>query len=163
MAIILKESTISKASFGYLSSFWGMFWSATSQRWLFYAFLVKIIEPYKWVLLGWSSTPYDGDGHPTFKWSESIWMFPKIVVPPNHPILIGFSIINHPFWGSPIFGNTHILWMCKPPTDLGWWPSRSSYGNHGSWKRHKNPMTPHSSDRSWPGGSRRGIDVTMSR
>ena len=37
-----------------------------------------------------------------------IWVFPKIVVPPNHPILIGFSIINHPFWGSPIFGNTHI-------------------------------------------------------
>ena len=25
-------------------------------------------------------------------------MFPKIVVPPSHPILIGFSIINHPFW-----------------------------------------------------------------
>ena len=23
-------------------------------------------------------------------------------------ILIGLSIINHPFWGSPIFGNTHI-------------------------------------------------------
>ena len=23
-------------------------------------------------------------------------------------ILIGFSIINHPFWGTPIFGNTHI-------------------------------------------------------
>ena len=24
-------------------------------------------------------------------------------------ILIGFSIINHPFWGTPIFGNTHML------------------------------------------------------
>ena len=23
-------------------------------------------------------------------------------------ILIGFSIINHPIWGTPIFGNTHI-------------------------------------------------------
>ena len=22
-------------------------------------------------------------------------------VPPNHPILIGFSFINHPFWGTP--------------------------------------------------------------
>jgi len=22
-------------------------------------------------------------------------------------ILIGFSIINYPFWGTPIFGNTH--------------------------------------------------------
>ena len=28
--------------------------------------------------------------------------------PPNHPILIGVSIINHPFWGTPIFGNTLI-------------------------------------------------------
>ena len=32
-----------------------------------------------------------------------LWMFPKIVVPPNQ------SIINHPFWGTPIFGNTHIM------------------------------------------------------
>ena len=27
----------------------------------------------------------------------------------NGTILIGFSIINHPFWGTPIFGNTHML------------------------------------------------------
>ena len=36
-------------------------------------------------------------------------MFPKIVVPPKSSILIGFSIVNHPFWGTTIFGNTHIL------------------------------------------------------
>ena len=37
-------------------------------------------------------------------------MFPKMVVPgtPKSSILIGFSIRNHPFWGTPIFGNTHI-------------------------------------------------------
>ena len=28
--------------------------------------------------------------------------------PPKSSILIRFSIINHPFWGTPIFGNTHI-------------------------------------------------------
>ena len=28
---------------------------------------------------------------------------------PKSSFLIGFSIINHPFWGSPIFGNTHLL------------------------------------------------------
>ena len=28
--------------------------------------------------------------------------------PPKSSILIGFSIINHPFWGTIIFGNTHI-------------------------------------------------------
>ena len=38
-----------------------------------------------------------------------IWMFPKMVgFPPKSSILIGFSIINHPFWGIPIFGNIHI-------------------------------------------------------
>ena len=29
--------------------------------------------------------------------------------PPKSSILIRFSIINHPFWGTPIFGNIHIL------------------------------------------------------
>ena len=29
--------------------------------------------------------------------------------PPKSSILIGFSIINHPFWGTPIFGNTLFL------------------------------------------------------
>jgi len=27
---------------------------------------------------------------------------------PKSSILIGFSIINHPFWGTFIFGNTHV-------------------------------------------------------
>ena len=27
---------------------------------------------------------------------------------PKSSILIGFSIINHPFWGTTIFGNTYI-------------------------------------------------------
>ena len=27
---------------------------------------------------------------------------------PKSSILIGFSIINHPIWGTPIFGNTHM-------------------------------------------------------
>ncbi len=27
---------------------------------------------------------------------------------PKSSILIGFSIVNHPFWDTPIFGNTHI-------------------------------------------------------
>ena len=37
-----------------------------------------------------------------------IWVFPKIRVPPNHPVLIGVSLINHPFWGTLIFGNIHM-------------------------------------------------------
>ena len=38
----------------------------------------------------------------------NIWVFPKIGIPPNHPILIGFSLIKQPFWDTPIFGNTHF-------------------------------------------------------
>ena len=39
------------------------------------------------------------------------WVFPKNRVTPKSSILIGFSIINHPFWGfSPYFWfNTHYL------------------------------------------------------
>ena len=28
-------------------------------------------------------------------------------------ILIGFSIVNHPFWGTPMFGNTHMAHISK--------------------------------------------------
>ena len=41
-------------------------------------------------------------------------------------ILIGISLINHPFWGSSIFGNTHILFMevgiYSGCVDSGWDP-----------------------------------------
>ena len=30
-------------------------------------------------------------------------------VPLYHPFLDGFSIINQPFWGSPIYGPPHLL------------------------------------------------------
>ena len=35
--------------------------------------------------------------------------FPKIGVPLDHSCTLGFSIVNHPFWGNPIYGNVHIL------------------------------------------------------
>ena len=38
---------------------------------------------------------------------KNIWVFPKIG-DFKSSILIGFSLINHPFWGTPIFGNTHL-------------------------------------------------------
>ena len=45
----------------------------------------------------------------TLHQDNPIWMFPKIVsFPPKSSILIRFSIINHPFWGTLIFGNTHM-------------------------------------------------------
>ena len=42
------------------------------------------------------------------------WVFPEIGgFPPKSSILIGFSIINHPFWDTPIFGNTQDGWLGK--------------------------------------------------
>ena len=41
--------------------------------------------------------------------------------PPKSSIFIGFKGLNHPFWGSPIFGNTHFCsslatrWGIVPP------------------------------------------------
>ena len=35
---------------------------------------------------------------------------------PKSSTLIGFSLINHPFWGTPIYGNPH---MAYPPKPLG--------------------------------------------
>ena len=32
---------------------------------------------------------------------------------PKSSILIGFSLINHPFWGTIIFGNTHVKSHCR--------------------------------------------------
>ena len=32
---------------------------------------------------------------------------------PKSSILIGFSVINHPFWGTTIFGNTHIIFFAS--------------------------------------------------
>ena len=29
-------------------------------------------------------------------------------VPLNHPFIDGFSRINHPFWGTPIYGTPHL-------------------------------------------------------
>ena len=52
--------------------------------------------------------------------------------------LIGFSIINHPFWSTPIFGNTHmdpmglILWGKKTARGFGWiFPRSTSAASFG--------------------------------
>ena len=48
---------------------------------------------------------------------------------PKSSILIGFSIINHPFWGTPIFGNTHVSFGEGYPKILSCGSSNKSWGN----------------------------------
>ena len=45
---------------------------------------------------------------PCFEVPKIRWVFPKIGVPPKLSLLIGFSIMNHPFWGTTIFGNIQM-------------------------------------------------------
>ena len=49
----------------------------------------------------------------------------------RHPILIGFSIMNHPFWGTPIFGNTQLefLMYCRVKN---WFNARLLEAKYGS-------------------------------
>ena len=61
---------------------------------------------YTWMIqIDWSRWAVIGTG-------SSIWVFPKIMVPKSS-ILIGFSIINHPFWGTPIVGNMRVKQSTK--------------------------------------------------
>ena len=63
-------------------------------------------------------------------------------------ILIGFSIINHQFWGIPIFGNTHM--KLKRP-DFCWDTFHTKTSTVPSFKRSENPkqitQEPHLSQR----------------
>ncbi len=61
-----------------------------------------------------------------------IWVFPKIVVPPNHPIVNrGFHYFHHPFWGvyHPYFWfNTHIIPETNSKRTWKWRPWKTSRG-----------------------------------
>ena len=49
-----------------------------------------------------------------------IWRFPEIRVPPDHPFIDGFSIINHPFWGTSVCGKPHIRHVCSWKSSTNW-------------------------------------------
>ena len=56
---------------------------------------------------------------------------------PKSSILIGFSIINHPFWGTTIFGKNHLEDGCQNhfvgidfEAVNGVWEAKFGYGNH---------------------------------
>ncbi len=59
---------------------------------------------------------------------------PKIggFYPPNHPFLIGFSLINHPFWGIPIFGNIYMDSMLQKTTSNFTPPTRHLRASAGA-------------------------------
>ena len=54
---------------------------------------------------------------------------------PKSSILIGFSLINHPFWGTIIFGNTHVYIYIE--MGHGDYPLKSIESLSGSGSRRK--------------------------
>ena len=55
---------------------------------------------------------------------EDMCVEPKIWVKPlKSSILIGFSLINHPFWSTIIFGNTHMFDQSYRISQAIWWQS----------------------------------------
>ena len=64
---------------------------------------------------------------------------------PKSSILIGFSIINHPFWDTPILGNTHLA-FCFNPSFTRFFPTKRllSIHNHATRAclRYSNPTIP---------------------
>ena len=81
---------------------------------------------------------------------ETIWMFPKIVVPPNHPMSIGFSIINHPFWGTPNF-RKHPFWTGNHQLNSSFEGDSFSFGSTTSESARE------SSHQAWRVAGREGL------
>ena len=79
------------------------FWNCQAQ----FSYLKSLVAQ---VLNVWSIYPIifyaKNVGKRTIKWVFLKWWYPQII----HFNRVRFSIINHPFWGTPIFGNIHILW-----------------------------------------------------
>ena len=53
---------------------------------------------------------------------------------PKSSTLIGFSLINHPFWGTPIYGNPHIIY------DVGLLQNAKVHGPEGTAKTIEKPV-----------------------
>ena len=79
---------------------------------------------------------------------------------PKSSILIGFSIINHPFWGTPIFGNTYFPGPTVEMFKTIFWPCHLSPGGGGGVCRLGQLWYNWTSDcwvfDGWPGESTRG-------
>ena len=52
-----------------------------------------------------SKTVAENDGFLQIFPEKTIWGFPEIRVPPNHPFIDGFSLVNHPAMGVPHLWN----------------------------------------------------------
>ena len=47
---------------------------------------------------------------------KPFWRFPRVGVPLKSSLFIRFSLINHPFWGTPVYGNPEVSPCLGGPT-----------------------------------------------
>ena len=93
----------------------------------------------KQVMVGYLADAPAGVLDPSKSWfagnvlffSHLIWVFPKIMLPPNHPFQYGWFIVEDPiemddFGGTPIFGNTHMGRQL-------WWKMVKRFFPNSSW------------------------------
>ena len=81
---------------------------------------------------------------------KGIWMFPKIVgfPPKSSHFNRVWTIINHPFWGSPIFGNSHINVLCK--THFQHFHDANGHKRKFIWSNYCSDLTrPHRAPKWW--------------
>ena len=64
-----------------------------------------------WVLGAIVASKLFDDSGGLKKNGDGLWVFPKIVVPPNHPFVHRVFHYKPSIWGAPIFGNTHIIYL----------------------------------------------------
>ena len=114
------------------------------------------LKPIAWRFWSWTGAPQNVEcvaaklpfavgggyatwGHHGFKFLSKIQILSETVIhmgvsknngTPKSSILIGFSIINHPFWGTPIFGNTHIPCLLRSKLP---WPPTKEWGKTLRW------------------------------
>ena len=60
---------------------------------------------------------------------------------PKSSILIGFSIINHPFWDTPIFGNTHITLQHHTLSNIPYFFQKSSASSRIGFVQNSDELT----------------------
>ena len=88
---------------------------------------------------------------------KNIWVFPKKYGNPSKSsIFIGFSIINHPFLGTPIFGKTLFhLWVFG--STLEWSKGVSKIGKSYRWGRKKESFFGEAGQKNTPPPKKKNI------
>ena len=94
--------------------------------------------------LGFSDEDLGCSENPTFRVLDDMSIImgvSKNTSTPKSSSLIGFSIINHPFLGTIIIGNIHILlWHGKDVFDILWKSSRLKFRDPSDVERLQDEM-----------------------